>query len=117
MADPALTAQVMSNLMTNAINYTPRGGVVTITTAVRFKDDREWVTFTVLDTGLGISPGEMPRVFDRFFRGKAGLGSGIPGTGLGLSICKEIVDRLGGTITVESELERGAAFTVWLRSV
>ena len=115
LTDPNLTAQVMSNLMANAIGYTPRGGVITVTTAAQQRDGQEWVTFAVQDTGPGISPRDMPHLFDRFYRGEAGYNSGTPGTGLGLAICKDILDHLHGHITVESESGQGAVFTVWLR--
>ena len=71
---------------------------------------------TVEDTGLGITPEELPQVFERFYRGTAGHQSGAPGTGLGLAICKEIIDRLGGRITVKSEPGQGTRFTVWLKT-
>jgi signal transduction histidine kinase len=73
------------------------------------------VTFTVRDTGRGISPQEIPHLFERFYRGEASRGSTAHGTGLGLAICKQIVEQMGGHITVESELEAGTAFTVWLK--
>jgi signal transduction histidine kinase len=57
----------------------------------------------------------MPHLFERFYRGEVGRKADAPGTGLGLAICEEIVDRLGGHITVESEPEHGSAFTVWLK--
>ncbi|HEY4690738.1 MAG TPA: ATP-binding protein, partial [Anaerolineae bacterium] len=115
LADSAMIAQVMSNLLANAVNYTPAGGLVTVTSGVRHDADGDWVTFTVQDTGPGISADDIPHVFGRFYRGLAGRGSGVPGTGLGLAICKEIVDRLEGRITVNSPPGEGTAFTVWLR--
>jgi two-component system phosphate regulon sensor histidine kinase PhoR len=105
----------MSNLTTNAINYTPAGGIITVSTAVQQREDRGWITFTVSDTGMGISEEELSRVFERFFRGKASHASNTPGTGLGLAICKEIVERMAGQITVESQPGAGATFTVWLQ--
>ena len=113
--DPRRFTQVISNLMTNAINYTPAGGIITLTTAIKQGDDSDWVTFTVRDTGRGISPQEMPHLFERFYRGEASHKSTAHGTGLGLAICKQIVEQMGGHITVESELGVGAAFTVWLK--
>jgi signal transduction histidine kinase len=79
--------------------------------------DATWVTAQVKDNGLGIPPEEMEHLFTRFFRGYAGQTSNAPGTGLGLAISKEIVDRLNGRITVESQLHKGSTFTVWLQAV
>ncbi|HEY4724114.1 MAG TPA: ATP-binding protein, partial [Anaerolineae bacterium] len=120
LADPPLLAQVMSNLMTNAINYTPPGGVITISTGVRERQQRRWITFSVRDTGPGIAPQDLPHLFERFYRGEVGRKSGAPGTGLGLAICQEIIARMDGQITVESRPATegsGATFTVWLRPV
>ena len=72
------------------------------------------VTFTVRDTGPGISAQDLPHLFERFYRGTAGRQASAPGTGLGLAISQEIMKRLDGRITVESEVGHGAAFTVWL---
>jgi len=113
LVDPERLTEVVTNLVTNAINYTPSGGRIIISTAV----SDEWVTFTVRDTGPGITAKDLPRLFDRFYRGEAGRRASAPGTGLGLAISKEIVDRLSGRITVESMPGQGAAFTVWLRPV
>ncbi len=71
-------------------------------------------TFTVRDTGPGITAQDLPHLFERFYRGAAGRRASAPGTGLGLAISHEIVERLGGRFTVESEAGHGAAFTVWL---
>ena len=115
LIDPHRFMQVMSNLTINAINYTPAGGVIAVTTAIRQQDDWDWVTFTVRDTGQGISQQEIPHLFERFYRGEAGHKSKVHGTGLGLAICKQIVEQMGGRITVESEPGAGTAFVVWLK--
>jgi PAS domain S-box-containing protein len=114
-ADPAMLNQVVSNLLTNAINYTPMGGLITVTTAARERDGQPWITITVHDTGPGISAGDRARLFERFFRGEAGRRSGAPGTGLGLAISAQIMNKLNGLITVDSPPGEGAAFTVWLK--
>ncbi len=113
-ADPKLIEQVVTNLLTNAMNYTPSGGEVRLRTALFREDGRSWVTFSVQDTGPGIPAEEREHLFERFYRGSAGYASKAPGTGLGLSICKEIVDLHRGRITVESIPRRGSTFTVWL---
>lgn len=115
LVDPARLTQVISNLMTNAINYTPSGGLVTVSTAVQPQAETSWATIIVRDTGKGIPAQEMPHLFDRFFRGSISREAGVPGTGLGLAICTEIVEQMGGYITVASEVGQGAAFTVWLK--
>jgi len=115
-ADRDLIGQVVSNLLTNALNYTPEDGDVII--SILEPDDRsqKWFGFSVKDSGVGISPEDQEQLFFRYFRGSAGHKSGISGMGLGLAIVKEIVDRNGGTITVESNgiLGEGTTFTVWL---
>ena len=115
LADAPRLDQVLSNLMTNALHFTPPGGSITLSTAVRALDGQARVTITITDSGPGISAEELPRLFGRFFRGAAGRASGVPGAGLGLAICKEIMDRLEGRITVDSQPGQGAAFTVWLK--
>ncbi len=130
-ADAKMVTQVLTNLMTNAMNYTPAGGMVTVRTGywvlgieksntqypipdIQSPTSGTWVTFSVRDTGPGITVEERARLFERFYRGEAGRASGAAGTGLGLSICQEIVRRHGGRITVESEPGQGSTFTVWL---
>ena len=114
-ADLTLLMQALSNLMTNATSYTPRGGTITLSTALQSGDDQVWVTCTVRDTGPGISAKDRPHIFERFYRGEAAKDYAAPGTGLGLSISQKIVEKLGGRLTVESEPHHGAAFTVWLK--
>ncbi|MBN1565767.1 MAG: HAMP domain-containing protein [Anaerolineae bacterium] len=116
IADEALLGQVLSILLTNAINYTSAGGQVTVRTHLDRNAEYPYVGFSVRDTGPGISPIEQTRLFSRFFRGQAGRETGVPGTGLGLAIAKEIVGQHGGRIEVESEgvPGRGTVFTVWI---
>jgi PAS domain S-box-containing protein len=114
-ADPAMLSQVVSNLLTNAINYTPPEGLITVTTASRQRDEQTWITIAVQDSGPGISPHDLAHIFERFYRGEAGRKSGAPGTGLGLAISAQIMNKLGGSITVDSQSGKGAAFTVWLK--
>ena len=114
LADPKLFEQVLTNLLTNAINYTSAGGEIGLRTDVAEAGGQQWVTVSVADTGPGISQEEQTRLFERFYRGEAGWTSDVPGTGLGLAICKEIVNRHGGQITLESQVGCGSTFTVWL---
>ena len=114
--DRRLLGQVFTNLLTNAMHYTPAGGKITVRTLSRTGTDRRWVTAEIEDTGMGIAPEEQPLIFSRFYRGRAGEASGESGTGLGLAICKEIADLHSGRITVESPgfHGKGSKFTVWL---
>jgi signal transduction histidine kinase len=115
LANANFVSQILSNLVTNATHYTPPGGQIEVSTARRSDRDRSWITFTVKDTGPGINADDLPRLFERFYRGEAGRRSGTPGTGLGLAICSDLADKLDGHITVASPPGQGAAFTVWLR--
>jgi signal transduction histidine kinase len=108
--DAALLRQVFSNLVDNAIKYTPSGGVVTIGLGMR---DGQAV-IRVADTGIGIAPDDQVRLFEKFYRIKRRDTADIPGTGLGLTIVKSIVERHGGKVWVESELNRGSTFYVGL---
>jgi signal transduction histidine kinase/putative methionine-R-sulfoxide reductase with GAF domain len=112
--DTERMAQVLNNLVENAINYTLTGGEVTVTTAEEVKDDQNWATVRVADTGIGIPQEELPHIFDRFFRGERPRQERMPGTGLGLAIVQEIVALHGGCVTVESDVGVGSTFTVWL---
>ncbi len=108
--DPDRVEDVLSILLDNAGKYTPEGGQVLVST----RRERDRIFFRVSDTGEGIAPGDIPRVFDRFFRSDKARAEGETGFGLGLSICKSIVDSMGGTIEVASELGSGTTFEVSL---
>ena len=97
------------NLATNAINYTPSGKV-----EIRTGCDDQQVHVEVRDTGVGITPEDLPHLFQRFYRGQQVGSSNIPGTGLGLNIVQGIVQMHGGTIEVESEVDKGSIFRVRL---
>ncbi|MFH1953450.1 MAG: GAF domain-containing sensor histidine kinase [Pseudomonadota bacterium] len=98
--------KVLNNLITNAIKYTPIGGTILI--ALSASGGR--VILTVKDTGIGIAAGEIPKIFDEFFRTKSAKKIDPYGKGLGLSLVKQIVESLGGTISVKSEEGKGSAF-------
>ncbi len=103
--------QVVMNLLTNAINYTPSGSVHLQTC---YDEANERVKLTVRDTGLGISAEDQAHLFERFYRGQSVTETNIAGTGLGLAIVKEVVDRHQGAIEIESQLNQGTTFHVWL---
>lgn len=110
--DGARIRQLLLNLVTNAIKYTPAGGSVSL----ELVDTGAAVMVTVSDTGIGIAPGDLPHVFDRFWRADlARTRTGDrPGFGLGLAISRWIVEAHGGTIIVQSRPGRGSTFTVTL---
>jgi PAS domain S-box-containing protein len=98
--------QVVSNLVNNAIKYSPDGGNVTLSS----RADSGFALVSVTDTGLGIPPDEISHVFERFRRVRSGAAQSIPGTGLGLTIVKQIVEMHGGKIWVESAVGHGSSF-------
>ncbi|MCL6517844.1 two-component system histidine kinase PnpS [Alicyclobacillus sp.] len=107
---PDRIRQVMDNLIANAVAYTPSGGSVRVTA----RAEGEWAVMCVEDTGIGIPPEDLPRIFERFYRVDKARDRRSGGTGLGLAIAKHIVEAHGGRIEVESEVGRGSWFTVRL---
>lgn len=105
-ADRRRLAEVLQNLLDNAIQYTPSGGEIVVSAS----SDPEEVTFTVSDTGIGIPQVDQPRIFERFYRVDVARSREVGGTGLGLSIAKHLVEAHGGRIWVESEVRRGSRF-------
>lgn len=108
--DSARLTQVITNLLTNAIHFTPADGTVTL----RTNQDGNAARFILSDTGSGISPEQLPHIFERFHRTDASRTRATGGTGLGLAICKAILEAHGGHIAVESEIAKGSTFTVHL---
>ena len=109
-ADPLRIGQALDNLVSNAIKYSPGGGVVNI--SAQGSDD--WVRLQVRDSGMGMSPEDSARVFRRFFRTDTAREAAIPGAGLGLSITKAIVEGHGGDISCTSKPGKGSTFTLTL---
>ena len=105
-ADPDQMAQVWSNLISNAVKYTPAGGRVRV--ALEERDG--WAIGTVEDSGIGIPPQDLGRIFEEFYRTPQAKEVAPRGTGLGLPLVKQILEAHGGSITVESELGRGSRF-------
>lgn len=110
--DPHRIREMLLNLATNAVKYTPSGGTVAL--ALREQDGA--VALTVQDTGIGIAPGDLPHIFDRFWRADPARSrtGDRPGVGLGLAITKWIAEAHGGSISVQSRPGRGTVFTVLL---
>ena len=113
LADLPKLTQVLTQIVSNAVLYTERGSVA-ITVSERKSGLNEFATyeFVVSDTGIGMDEDFLLRVFDPFERAKNTTASGIYGTGLGLTIAKSMIEVMGGTITVHSELNKGSTFTV-----
>jgi two-component system phosphate regulon sensor histidine kinase PhoR len=105
-ADRRRLAEVLQNLLDNAIQYTSPGGQVMLSASA----DRGEVKFTVSDTGIGIPQADQPRIFERFYRVDAARSREVGGTGLGLAIAKHLVEAHGGRIWVESEVGQGSQF-------
>ncbi|HSS99592.1 MAG TPA: ATP-binding protein, partial [Terriglobales bacterium] len=106
LLDERRIAQVLDNLISNAIKYNQDGGAVTITAA----HEGDQILISVQDTGLGISEEDQPRIFERFFRSRQGVSLKIEGSGLGLAITESIVQKHGGRIWFESVLGQGTTF-------
>ncbi len=109
-----LLKRVLVNILTNAINYTPTGGEIWMRTDLKNKQGQAWVTVSIQDTGLGIPGDELAHIFERFYRGYASQATNLPGIGLGLAISQEIIKLHQGHITVESHVDQGSTFTIWL---
>jgi two-component system NtrC family sensor kinase len=105
-ADGALLQQALYNLVENALKYTPPGGGVTI----HLQTDPSALTFAVQDSGIGIPKNDLPRLFEKFYRGTNRDALSQRGTGLGLAIVKSIAERHGGKVWAESELGKGSTF-------
>ncbi|MDY7225903.1 PAS domain-containing sensor histidine kinase [Hyalangium rubrum] len=110
LGDPYRLEQVIANLLENALKYSPDGGTIHVALEPR----GELVLLTVRDPGIGIPPDQQERLFERYFRARNVSTHSYGGLGLGLYICRDIVERHGGSIWVESEVGRGSTFYVAL---
>ncbi len=110
VGDAARLRQMVLNLMSNAVKYTPAEGRVRVT----LTGQDGWVRLEVADTGIGIAPVDLPLVFDRFFRADEARARTEGGTGLGLAIARWTVEAHGGRLTVASQPGKGSVFTVLL---
>ncbi len=122
LADPQRLLQILGNLIENALRYTPAGGTVTLRLAQSAASGAPslpsrpagWVVFEVADTGVGIPPGELPQVFERFYRADKARARETGGSGLGLAIVQRLVEMQSGRIWVSSALGQGTTFHVAL---
>lgn len=110
LVDAGRVEQVVQNLLHNAVRHTPPGGIV----AVDVSAERAAVLLQVKDTGEGIAPADLPRIWDRFYRTESARSRPGSGTGLGLALVKELAEAMGGTVTVESVVGQGSCFTIRL---
>jgi signal transduction histidine kinase len=114
LADRERLAQILTSLLRNACRYTPDGGTIRITAGERARPQLrpDHVLIGIRDTGIGLSPQDLARVGEKFFRASHHLVRSQPGIGLGLAIARRLVELHGGELTVESEPERGSTFSV-----
>jgi len=106
-ADGVRMDQVFTNLLANALKFTPHGGQIAVIVHERLND----ILVQIRDSGMGIPPEHLDRIFDRFYRAPLPAGERVEGSGLGLSICKAIVEEHGGQIWVESTVGTGSTFS------
>ena len=111
-ADPLKLSQIVNNLLSNAIKFTPEGGRI----IVAVEPAADGVHLSVTDSGAGIAPEDLSRIFDKFKQARARVTRGEAGTGLGLAIVRQLVELHGGRVEVASEVNRGSTFTVCLPS-
>jgi signal transduction histidine kinase len=109
-ADPVRIKQILYNLLSNGIKFTPRGGVVRL----RARAEGSELELVVEDTGIGIAPQDLPRLFREFEQLAPSGGAPVQGTGLGLALTRRLVELHGGTIDVRSRIDHGTAFTIRL---
>lgn len=113
-ADGPKLERVLINLLSNAIKFTPKGGTVTAGARMESRDGQEGILFWIRDTGIGIAPEDLPRVFDKFFQVESSTTRKSTGSGLGLSICRRIVEAHGGEIQAESKPGKGSTFSFFI---
>jgi two-component system, OmpR family, sensor kinase len=109
-AAPVAAKVALANIIDNAVKFSPSGGDVKVAVTAGPAE----AIITVADAGPGVSPEDVPRLFHRFYRGKASRAADVPGVGLGLAISRALVERQGGRISLDASVGKGATFTVHL---
>ena len=118
--DPQRVQQILTNLLSNAIKFTPAGGRIGVRAESGTRElpgrgiEAEWVSISVVDTGVGVADGDHQRIFHPFVQVESGYTRSQGGTGLGLTISRNLAHLMGGEITVQSSLGAGSTFTLWL---
>jgi signal transduction histidine kinase len=112
-ADQMRLRQALLNLMSNANKFTEKG-TVTIAAHQKQENGRDWITLSVADTGIGMTPEQMSKLFQEFSQASSATASKYGGTGLGLTISRRFCQMMGGNITVESAPGKGSTFTIRL---
>jgi GAF domain-containing protein/DNA-binding response OmpR family regulator len=112
-ADLTKVRQALFNLLSNACKFTDRG-TISLTVARETADGRDWMVFGVADTGIGMTPEQLARLFEAFSQADAATTRKYGGTGLGLALSRRLCRMMGGDVTVESEADRGSTFTIRL---
>ena len=112
-ADQMRLRQALLNLMSNANKFTDRG-TISIDAHAKQENGRDWITLAVADTGIGMTPEQMAKLFQEFSQASSATASKYGGTGLGLAISRRFCQMMGGDITVESEPGKGSTFTIRL---
>jgi signal transduction histidine kinase len=123
IGDPQRVQQILTNLLANAVKFTPGGGRVSVHCDLRPRGqygkengEHDWACVTVNDTGVGIADNDFERIFQPFVQVDDGYTRNHGGTGLGLTISRSLAQMMGGDITVESDIGVGSRFTLWLPS-
>lgn len=113
IGDPTRIAQILNNLLNNAVKFTP-SGKITLQVAMHIKDKKPWLSFHVIDTGIGIAEEKQQNIFDKFSQADQSTTRHFGGTGLGLAITKHLVQIMEGELSVKSELGKGSQFSISL---
>lgn len=112
--DPGRVKQILTNFISNAVKFTPKGEIVVYVSQVSEDDENTLIKFEVKDTGIGIEEGKLSTIFDAFTQADASTTRKFGGTGLGLAISKKLVELMDGTINVESKINEGSTFSITL---
>ena len=112
--DPRRLSQVLYNLLTNAIRYTPENGEVSVSTRLVSRKNKDWLQIEVGDTGCGIAPADLPFIFEHIYRPDEARDKKSGGSGIGLAIVKQLTEIHGGFVEVRSEIGKGSQFSIFL---